>query len=82
MSGLEIAFLKLDSDSTARLLLETGMSDRWILASLRDAAAQAEAKAFEAAKHQAQQVHFLAVQSSPQAESFAGFWLLQEVNLA
>lgn len=82
MSGLEMAFLKVDSGPSAKLLLETGASDRWILAPLRDAAAQAEAKAFEEAKRQAQQVHFLAVQSDAQAESFAGFWLLQEVNLA
>ncbi len=82
MSGLEMAFLKVDSGPSAKLLLETGASDRWILAPLRNAATQAEAQAFEQAKDQAQQVHFLAVQSDPQAESFAGFWLLQEVNLA
>ncbi|MGF1490314.1 MAG: Tab2 family RNA-binding protein, partial [Prochloraceae cyanobacterium] len=36
----------------------------------------AEAKGFEAAKEKANGVHFLAVQSSPESESFAGFWLL------
>ncbi|MBD0300286.1 MAG: DUF1092 family protein, partial [Nitrososphaera sp.] len=25
--------------------------------------------------------HFIGVQSDPEAQSFAGFWLLQEVNL-
>ncbi|NJR51213.1 MAG: DUF1092 family protein [Leptolyngbyaceae cyanobacterium CSU_1_3] len=81
MSGLEMAAIKFDSESGARLLLETGVSDRWVLTSI-DAKTQAEAQAFEAAKQHAKQVHFLAIQSSPDVEEFAGFWLLQEVNLA
>lgn len=85
MSGLEVAFLKVEQDSFSnltQLLLETGGSDRWVVATLKNSQVQAEAQDFEAAKQKAQQVHFLAVQSDPQAESFAGFWLLQEVNLA
>ena len=83
MSGLELAFLKADLNTTnPRLLLETGESDRWILANLAVPQLQTEARNFEATKAQAQQVHFLAVQSDPDAESFAGFWLLQELNLA
>lgn len=79
MSGLELAFLKVDT-SFSRLLLETGATDSWILANLKGSTI-AEAKAFEVAKRQANGVHFLAVQNSPQAESFAGFWLLQELNI-
>jgi hypothetical protein len=41
----------------------------------------AEAKGFEEAKQKANGVHFIGIQSDPKAESFAGFWLLQEVNL-
>jgi len=83
MSGLELAFLKMDNSSAKpRLLLETGLSDRWILANLTTPQLQAEAQGFEQAKQAAQQVHFVAVQSDPEAESFAGFWLLQELNLA
>ncbi|MCL1471241.1 Tab2/Atab2 family RNA-binding protein [Argonema antarcticum] len=78
ISGLELACLKFDSVTPARLLLETGVSDRWILANIKDAATIAEAKGFEEAKQKAQNVHFLAVQSDRQAESFAGFWLLQD----
>lgn len=81
MSGLELAFIKVENSPVARLLLETGVTDRWILASLKNPQTLASAKAFEVAKQQANGVHFLAVQSSPQAESFAGFWLLQELNL-
>jgi hypothetical protein len=81
MSGLELGYFKFDSDPP-RLLLETGVSDRWILADLVNPGLQAEAANFETAKRAAKGVHFLAVQSSPDVEAFAGFWLLQESNLA
>jgi hypothetical protein len=81
MSGLELAYLQVETSPVARLLLETGATDSWILANLNKPQILAEAQAFEAAKQKANQVHFLAVQSSPQSESFAGFWLLQELNL-
>lgn len=80
MSGLELAFLKYDSAPIPRLVLDTGANDRWIIANLRDSATQREAASFEAAKKQAKKVHFLAIQSNPQSESFAGFWLLHELT--
>jgi RNA-binding protein Tab2/Atab2 len=79
LSGLELVFVKFDESKT-RLLLETGASDSWILANIKDAQTQAEAKGFELAKEQAEMVHFIAVQSSPTSEAFAGFWLLQELK--
>ncbi len=82
MSGLEIAALKVDSHATpARLILETGASDSWLLANLTNPQTLQTAQEFEQAKQKANQVHFLAVQSSPESEVFAGFWLLQEINL-
>jgi hypothetical protein len=33
------------------------------------------------AKEQANGVHFIGVQSDSQSQDFAGFWLLQEINL-
>ncbi|HEY9825398.1 MAG TPA: Tab2 family RNA-binding protein, partial [Stenomitos sp.] len=58
-----------------------GLNDRWILAPLNKPNLQKEAAAFAASKQAAQQSHFLAVQSGPQDESFAGFWLLQTLAL-
>lgn len=80
MSGLELAFVRIDSGSPVRLLLETGATESWILATLKDPRTLAEAKGFELAKQKAEMVHFLAVQSNPTSESFAGFWLLQELK--
>ncbi|MBE9181365.1 Tab2/Atab2 family RNA-binding protein [Oculatella sp. LEGE 06141] len=81
MSGVELAFLRL-SINPARLVLETGATDSWIVANLTTPALLSEAKTFETAKQQANQVHFLAVQTNPDSEAFAGFWLMQELNLS
>jgi hypothetical protein len=81
MSGLELAFLKFIHTPPC-LVLETGADDAWSLANLAKPALQTEASRFEAAKANANGVHFLAIQSAPNVESFAGFWLLRELNLA
>ena len=81
MSGLELAWLRFDNSKGGRLVLETGASESWILANLKNPQVLAAAKDFESAKQKANGVHFIAVQSDAQAESFAGFWLLCEVNL-
>ncbi|MBG1271668.1 Tab2/Atab2 family RNA-binding protein [Nostoc sp. WHI] len=81
MSGLELAFLRFDAKEEARLILETGVTESWIVANIKKPQILAEAKGFEEAKQKANGVHFIGVQSDPQAQSFAGFWLLQEVDL-
>jgi RNA-binding protein Tab2/Atab2 len=81
MSGLEVASLFYDTNPIPRLLLETGLSDRWVVAPLGKADLQKEAVDFEQAKQVAQQVHFLAVQTGPKEEAFAGFWLLQTLDV-
>jgi RNA-binding protein Tab2/Atab2 len=80
MSGLELASVKYDPELPNRLLLETGVNERWFLTRL-DAKTQLEAQRFEASKQESNRVHFLAIQSSPDVEAFAGFWLLQEISL-
>ena len=81
MSGLDLAFLRFDTSEEARLLLETGVTESWIVANIKKPQILVEAKGFEEAKQKANGVHFIGVQSDPKAQSFAGFWLLQEVNL-
>jgi RNA-binding protein Tab2/Atab2 len=81
MSGLDLAFLRFDTSVEARLLLETGVTESWIVANIKKPQLLAEAKGFEEAKQKANGVHFIGVQSDPKAEAFAGFWLLQEVSL-
>ncbi len=78
MSGLEMGYLQLEPSSLPVLRLETGASDSWILANITNPQILEEAKGFEMGKTNANGVHFLAIQSSPDSESFAGFWLLQQ----
>lgn len=81
ISGLELATVRYSPAPQSQILLETGASDSWILANLNMATQGAiitEAAGFEKSKRQANGVHFLAVQSDPNSEEFAGFWLLQE----
>jgi hypothetical protein len=78
MSGLELGYLRLEKGQFSKICLETAVSDSWILANLTDKATLTEGENFEKAKKQAHGVHFLAVQSSPESESFAGFWLLKD----
>ena len=77
MSGLELAFLKFENTAFPRVIMETSLSDSWILANVTDGQTLAEAKGFSSAKEKSQGVHFLAVQSNPESESFEGFWLLK-----
>ena len=81
MSGLELGYLKAKLEAPARLLLETGATESWILADITSSEIAAEAANFESAKQKANQVHFLAVQTDPQSKTFAGFWLLRQVEL-
>lgn len=78
MSGLELAYLDVQLGELSQLLLETGSNDTWIMAGLNRPELKQEAEKFMAAKEQANQVHFVAVQDNPDAESFAGFWLMQK----
>ncbi|MCU0537321.1 MAG: Tab2/Atab2 family RNA-binding protein [Hydrococcus sp. Prado102] len=78
MSGLELGYLKFEGGSKPVFRLETGASDSWILANIVGSQSLAEAKGFEEAKKQSQQVHFLAIQASPESKSFAGLWLLKD----
>ncbi|MEB3294117.1 MAG: Tab2/Atab2 family RNA-binding protein [Synechococcales bacterium] len=82
MSGLELASVKYDTQDGQQLVLETGVIDRWTLTPLNNLPLQAEAQRFETAKQAAKGVHFIAVQTDPNAETFAGFWLLLDQAIA
>ncbi|MEM9092065.1 MAG: Tab2/Atab2 family RNA-binding protein [Cyanobacteria bacterium P01_F01_bin.53] len=87
MSGLEIACVRAGREEstnyasvnteTARLLMDTGTTETWLLADLVSPELQAEGQRFESVKAAANNVHFIAVQDSPESESFAGLWLMQ-----
>ncbi|MDS3859667.1 Tab2/Atab2 family RNA-binding protein [Thermosynechococcaceae cyanobacterium BACA0444] len=81
MSGLEPACLSLELGRDPQMVLETGADDRWTLVTLPNQDLITAAEAFIAAQAQVKNLHFLAVQASPEREDFAGFWLMQAWSL-
>lgn len=77
MSGVEPGALRYQAGEKPRLLLETGAGESWLFADLTNATRQQEARDFATAKQQANGLHFLGIQATPETEAFAGFWLLQ-----
>jgi hypothetical protein len=79
-NGLELACLKADKDR-ACLLLETGVRDRYRYGAWRRSReASAEASSWEAAKEGSKGLHFLAVQTDPDAAECSGLWVLREMQ--
>jgi hypothetical protein len=76
LAGLEPVRLEMDGE---QLVLEAGLEDRWLLATLPEAEAVAAADAFAAAKENAGGLQFIAVQSADGAERLDGFWLLRDL---
>jgi hypothetical protein len=76
LAGLEPVRLEISDN---QLVLEAGLEDRWLLASLPDAEADAAREAFAAAREQAGGLQFLAVQAGDQQQRFEGFWMLRDL---
>ncbi|MEM1171880.1 MAG: Tab2/Atab2 family RNA-binding protein [Cyanobacteria bacterium P01_H01_bin.35] len=59
------------------LLLETGLVDRWVVATFSDQEVSRAAQVYEQRKQQSQGLHFLLVQPDDSGMTYSGFWLLQ-----
>ncbi|MEA5479993.1 Tab2/Atab2 family RNA-binding protein [Pseudanabaena galeata UHCC 0370] len=85
MSGVDPVFIKFERNllgDRTQMQLEASADAQWVLANLqapKDQEAIAQGATFEEAKQNSQGFHFLAVQTSPDIEHFAGFWMLKEV---
>jgi hypothetical protein len=81
MTGVEPVFVKSFGGQQAGLVLESGGSDRTIVARFADENMRLEGQGFESRKLEVRGLHFLGIQSDPRAQAFAGFWLLREIDL-
>jgi len=85
MSGVDPVFMRFERSlmgDRVTMQLEASADARWVLAKLqapKDQVAIAQADSFEKAKRDAQGFHFLAAQTNPELEHFAGFWMLKDV---
>jgi hypothetical protein len=59
------------------LILEAGLSDRWVAATFEDKDVTAAAKNYEQRKQQSHGLHFLLIQPDDSGMTYSGFWLLQ-----
>ncbi|MGD1805431.1 Tab2/Atab2 family RNA-binding protein [Dapis sp. BLCC M126] len=59
------------------LILETGLVDRWVVATFSDQEVSRAAQIYEQRKQQSQGLHFLLVQPDDSGMTYSGFWLLR-----
>jgi hypothetical protein len=59
------------------LILESGLSDRWVLTTFEDAEMQEGGQRFNQRQQAAQGLHFLLVRPDDSGMTYTGFWLLQ-----
>ena len=59
------------------LILETGLVDRWVVATFSDKEVSKAAQIYEQRKQQSQGLHFLLVQPDDSGMTYTGFWLLR-----
>ena len=60
------------------LVLESGLVDRWILATFTDEEVTAAGKLYQQRKQLSQGLHFLLVQPDDSGMTYSGLWLLQD----
>ena len=77
-SSLEPIKLEIDKN---RLLLEALEDDKWLVTDLTDKDAEVLNKKFKASKTKSCGYQFIAIQSNPYIEEFAGFWMLKDIEL-
>ena len=60
------------------VLLEVGLDTQYLLARIKDPQQALEAQLFEEGKESTEGLHFLSIQSGPEADAPDGFWLLKD----
>ncbi|SBO42557.1 Tab2/Atab2 family RNA-binding protein [Cyanobium sp. NIES-981] len=76
LAGLEPVRLEIVE---RQLVLEAGLEDRWLLATLPAPEAEAARQAFGEARERAGGLQFIAVQARESDQRFEGFWLLRDL---
>ncbi|EDY39310.1 conserved hypothetical protein [Cyanobium sp. PCC 7001] len=76
LAGLEPVRLEMVD---RQLVLEAGLEDRWLLATLPEPEADAARQAFAEARLRAGGLQFIAVQARESDQRFEGFWMLRDL---
>lgn len=71
-------FIANEPGLSGGIILEAGLSDRWILATFQDPEVAQAAQTFQERKKGCKDLHFLLVQPDDSGVTESGFWLLQD----
>ena len=71
-------YIPTEIGKSGGLVLESGLVDRWIMATFESETVAQAAKAYEQAKQQTQGLHFLLLQPDDSGMTYTGFWLLKD----
>ncbi|NEP63767.1 MAG: DUF1092 family protein [Symploca sp. SIO2G7] len=78
LESVRPVFLKYIAGQPDGLILEAGLSDRFVLTTFDDADVRGAANAFEQRKATAKGLHFLLIRPDDSGMTYSGLWLLQE----
>ena len=79
LGGLEPVQMTVEG---RQLLLEAGQDDRWLVSDLDERSTEEITTALELSRNTMRGLQFIAVQTSPDEQSFAGFWMLRDIPMA
>lgn len=76
LGGLEPVKIAQENN---QLILEAGQEERWLITDMNLKTSNFAKESFSLAKEKADGLQFISVQSSPEEEKFAGFWMLKDL---
>ncbi len=73
-------FIPTEIGQSGGLILESGLSDRWVLVTFEDPEMATSAQQYEQRKQENKGLHFLLVQPDDTGITYSGFWLLSSLD--
>ena len=74
---VSLNYMPTEVGQSGGLVLESGLVDRWIVATFADSEVAKAAQSYEQQKRMSRGLHFLLVQPDDSGATYSGFWLLQ-----
>ena len=71
-------YIATEIGKSGGLVLESGLVDRWIIATFESSTVAQAAKAYEQSKQESLGLHFLLIQPDDSGMTYTGFWLLKD----
>ena len=76
LGGLEPVKLVIDGN---QLILEAGQDDRWLVTDMNQTTSKEAKERLTNSRENAGGIQFISVQTTPDEQKFAGFWMLREI---